>query len=70
VAITGEFFKAVAREPLPKKWGWDIYYWVARDCIVVGNHRGLVNLCPNPRFFSRYVTQSRMPKTLVKVGEL
>lgn len=53
-----------------KTWGWKIYYWVAKDAIVIGNHRGLVYLMENPRYFCRYITASRMPKTLVEIGEL
>jgi hypothetical protein len=56
-----------------KTWGWRIYYWVAKDAIVVGNHRGLVHLVegyPKKPYFIRYVTASRMPKTLIEVGEL
>lgn len=70
MALTLAQFKAIAKEPMPKKWGWDIYYWPRWDMIVVGDDYSLVELLDNPRFFTRHWKGVRRPKTLVKVGEL
>ena len=69
--ITGAQFKRAMRAPMPKKWGWDIYYWPHHDQVFIGREfTGLVRLMENPRLFCVWLTPSRMPKTLVKVGEL
>ena len=52
---------------------WSVFYWKSRDKIVIGNYnRGLIDYLSEDDdafYFSYTHTRSRMPKTLVYLGE-